>query len=561
MFLLATLHKFTYLLPVMAVAVLCLAGCGFDKGNSVFQKENGVVFCVDSGVSGLDPLTSEVNVTSVTLAKNTFNRLVDYDRTSDVFKPEIARTWTVSQDLRSYRFFLNTDVTFHKVPWFNPTRNLNADDVIFTFTRLMDYANPYEVFQFNQENSGMVDTTFDVLDYRHLLQLKRFVKKIVKIDDYTVEFILNRPSPYFLEIVSNTSCVILSKEFYDSIQSYKKEEFFKNHLVGTGPFKQEDYQFNNYISLIVNQNYWQKNHQPRLSKLILDITPNRAKRMNKIMTGECQVASRPSNSGRLHKKFQQDFSALGSDSVNSTMLFFNTARGPMSSIKIRQKVKELLNRAIYNNILYSDSGKIPSTYFPFDTAIKVNLNNKERLRGKTNVMQEMKRFRRNRSVLTVYVEKSNSKLGYNSSRLGQMIASDIKSLGLKVRIINADLRAIKKAVAQGNYDIILFREQFPVLLPLVKFSHFFDCQDDKPSATNYSSFCHHELITMLDEIQYHRKESIDIAIFEKINRILSAHIPFVPIAFSGDVFLYNNQVAGLKKTVNNGLDFTGAYLK
>jgi cationic peptide transport system substrate-binding protein len=34
-------------------------------------------------------------------------------------------------------------VTFHRTPWFSPTRHFNADDVLFTWQRLLDEQHPF----------------------------------------------------------------------------------------------------------------------------------------------------------------------------------------------------------------------------------------------------------------------------------------------------------------------------------------------------------------------------------------------------------------------------------
>ena len=54
---------------------VCLQSCNMDN---VSRSQNGLIFCVNSNVSILDPQSSEVNVTSATIAKNVFNRLVSY---------------------------------------------------------------------------------------------------------------------------------------------------------------------------------------------------------------------------------------------------------------------------------------------------------------------------------------------------------------------------------------------------------------------------------------------------------------------------------------------------
>ena len=54
--------------------------------DNVSRSQNGLIFCVNSNVSILDPQSSEVNVTSATIAKNVFNRLVPYNQEKNQFR-------------------------------------------------------------------------------------------------------------------------------------------------------------------------------------------------------------------------------------------------------------------------------------------------------------------------------------------------------------------------------------------------------------------------------------------------------------------------------------------
>ena len=122
---------------LVPVLMLCLQSCNLDN---VSRSQNGLVFCVNANVSLLDPQSSEVNVTSATIAKNVFNRLIAYNSEKNQFVSEIATSWHISENRKTYTFKLNPRVTFHTTKWFTPTRNLNADDVIFSFQRLMNYS-------------------------------------------------------------------------------------------------------------------------------------------------------------------------------------------------------------------------------------------------------------------------------------------------------------------------------------------------------------------------------------------------------------------------------------
>ena len=55
----------------------------------------------------------------------------------------IAGRWTVSDDGLAVTFTLRRNVAFHRTDYFKPTRPLNADDVLFTFQRMLDKNHPF----------------------------------------------------------------------------------------------------------------------------------------------------------------------------------------------------------------------------------------------------------------------------------------------------------------------------------------------------------------------------------------------------------------------------------
>lgn len=64
-------------------------------------------------------------------------------RGSTELEPGLAESWEVSADGKEYSFHLRKGVKFHTTSYFTPSRDFNADDVIFTFDRQGNKDNPY----------------------------------------------------------------------------------------------------------------------------------------------------------------------------------------------------------------------------------------------------------------------------------------------------------------------------------------------------------------------------------------------------------------------------------
>ena len=80
-----------------------------------------LVYCADASPEGFDPSlwdsTSTSNVTS-----QLFNGLVGFERGTTTLKPELATSWQIAPDAKTFTFMLRRGVKFHSTPYFTPTR-------------------------------------------------------------------------------------------------------------------------------------------------------------------------------------------------------------------------------------------------------------------------------------------------------------------------------------------------------------------------------------------------------------------------------------------------------
>ena len=72
-----------------------------------------------------------------------YNRLVTLRESDKTPAPSLATEWSVSPDGKTYTFTLRRGVKFNSNKYFTPTRDFNAEDVVFTVMRQKDPANPY----------------------------------------------------------------------------------------------------------------------------------------------------------------------------------------------------------------------------------------------------------------------------------------------------------------------------------------------------------------------------------------------------------------------------------
>lgn len=194
--------------------------------------------------------------------------------------PELVESWTISKDNLEYTFKLRKDVKFHKTSYFTPTRNLNADDVLFSFNRQRLKDHPYHAV------SG------GSYEYFKSMGMDQTIRDIQKIDNDTVKFVLNKPEASFLSNLAMEFSSILSAEYGDKLLKEKIPQQMDVEPVGTGPFVFQKYEKDSMIRFTANPDYFLG--ASALDKLVFVITPDASVRTQKVKTGECHMIAEPS---------------------------------------------------------------------------------------------------------------------------------------------------------------------------------------------------------------------------------------------------------------------------
>ena len=117
------------------------AAMGFGLATSASAKT--LVFCSEGSPEIFNPQLTVSATAQDAAGRTIYNRLVEFEPGTTNIKPALAESWAVSDDGLEYTFKLREGVKFHETPWFTPTRDLNVDDVIFSFERMWKADHPY----------------------------------------------------------------------------------------------------------------------------------------------------------------------------------------------------------------------------------------------------------------------------------------------------------------------------------------------------------------------------------------------------------------------------------
>ena len=115
--------------------------------------------------------------------------------------PRLAESWE-DKGNGTWQFKLRQGVKWQSNDKFTPTRDFNADDVIFSYDRQGNAENPW-----HQYIAGIT------YEYYTSMAMPELIKSIEKVDDYTVKFTLNQPEAPFLANLAMQFAGIQSKEY------------------------------------------------------------------------------------------------------------------------------------------------------------------------------------------------------------------------------------------------------------------------------------------------------------------------------------------------------------
>jgi peptide/nickel transport system substrate-binding protein len=231
---------------------------------------------------------SIVDITGRNIASQIYEGLVGINQNTLEVIPGLAESWEISSDGITYTFNLRKDVVFHNDACFpdGKGRNFNADDVIFSFTQLFTPSAE------NRLASSMYDRVLGAKNYFDTYnknqEILESISGLLKIDDHTINIVLNEPFASFLEILATPAGWIFPKEAFE-----KYDIDLRSHCVGTGPFYLNKIMENEIIILARNHNYWKKdsfgNSLPYLDALKFTFIKEKKSEMLEFMKGNIDM--------------------------------------------------------------------------------------------------------------------------------------------------------------------------------------------------------------------------------------------------------------------------------
>lgn len=535
------MNRFLALIGIMTVGLL--SGCK----PTVSAKNTGAIYCVDSFSQYLNPQVLGSSPFAASLSQQLYNRLVQINPVTQRLEGALAESWNVSHSGLIYTFTLRKDIPFHTTSWFTPSRLMNADDIVFSFDRIINPENPFHALR----------TThfpfFDNLDFENTLTSVR------KIDDYQVQFVLSHPSSAFLSALASDYAVILSDEYANQLKKQKNLNQLDEYPVGTGPFLLSEKRNWEYLRLARNPLYWDTHSD--LQQVIFDYTPRASKRLTKLFTGECQVISSPAASQLpfIHKNPRTALDIQ--NSMNTTFMVLNTRKKPFNDKRVREAIAMAVNKENLQQAVFFDTGETANSLLP-----PASWANDPNLEDYPNDIEQAQKLLRDAGypdglTLTLWVQPTARTYNPDVSKTAQILQSDLAKIGIDIEIVETRWSYMRDQMMKGNHDLALMTwiadndDPDNFLRPLLS------CNSNRNQTNNYSGWCNREFDSMLDEALATQRLSERIMKYHQAQEVIFNQIPVVPLAHALTVSAYSKNLQDLIMPPTGGVSFVNAHLE
>ena len=496
--------------PLLLTAALC-------AGMPMAQAASTLVYCSEASPAGFDPSQYTSGTDFDASAETVFNRLTQFKRGGTEVEPGLATSWDVSPDGLSYTFHLRDGVKFHTTDYFTPSRDFNADDVLFTFQRLLDPEHPFRK-AYPSESPYFTD-----------MGLNTNIKSVSKQDEHTVMFTLNTVDAAFVQNLAMSFASVQSAEYADQLLKQGKAADINQKPIGTGPFVFKRYQKDSQIRYTANKAYW-KPEDVKLDNLIFSISTDAAVRLQKLKAGECQVSGYPRPADIDVMKQDPNLRVLSQPGFNLGFLAYNVTHPPLDQLKVRQALDMAIDKPAIIKAVYQSAGQLaqnalPPAQWSYDTRIKDAPHDITKARAllKEAGIKEGTTI----DLWAMTVQRASNP---NARMSAQMIQNDWAKIGIKANIVSYEWGEYIKRAKNGEHDTMIYGWTGDNGDPDNWLGVLYSCAAVKGS--NYAKWCDPAYDKLVQQAKLSSDRDERVKLYQQAQAILKQQVPITPIANS-----------------------------
>jgi oligopeptide transport system substrate-binding protein len=514
--------------------------------SEIYQNKDKKIFRYNEskGISTLDPAFAKSQVL-IWPANQLYNGLVQIDNQLNV-KPSIAYTWKISEDGKTYRFYLRSDVFFHDHEKFTngKGRKVIANDFVYSIKRITDpkVASPGAWIFNNLAENG-----------------------IIAINDTTLEIKLKSPFPAFLGLLTMQYCSVLPKEI---VEYYGND--FRNHPVGTGPFMFKLWKENEKLVLVKNPGYFEKdsegNSLPYLDAVSIRFINDKQSEFLEFLKGNIDFISGLSaankdemvtKSGKLNPNYADRFTMIHQPYLNTEYLGFmidsskyTDKNHPVLNKKIRQAInygfdRKKMMKYLRNNIgTPALNGFIPLGLPSFSESIIYYDYNPDKVRNLLNDAG----YPNGNNLPPITLTTTSDYLD-----LCEYIQQQLSEFGIQIKIDVITGATFREMVASSKVEF--FRGSWIADYPDAEnYLALFYSRNHSPVGPNYTHYKSSDFDRLYESSFSITNDSVRFGVYQKMDKLILEDAAIVPLFYDQVILFVNKKIEGLESNPMNLLN-------
>ncbi|HUG22455.1 ABC transporter substrate-binding protein [Piscinibacter sp.] len=495
---------------ITAVALIACAGSGYAAKT--------LVYCSEGSPEGFNPQYFSTGTTLDASSVPMFNKLVEFELGTTKVVPGLAQSWTAAPDGLSYTFKLRPGVKFHSNAKFKPTRDLNADDVLFSYNRMADANHP-----FHKVSPGQTYAYFEDMGMNDI------VDRLEKVDPMTVRFVLKKPEAPFVANLAMDFASIHSAEYADKMAAAKTPEVVDREPIGTGPWQFVSYQKDAVIRYKAFDQHWAG--RPKVDNLVYAITTDASVRYAKLKTGECHVMAFPKPADVELMKKDPNINLISQQGLNVGYVAFNVEKKPFDNKLVRQALNMAVNKQAIIDAVYQGAGQpaknpIPPTMWSYNDKVKDYPYDP----AKAKDLLAKAGYPNGTEVELWYLPVTRP---YNpdGKRMAELIQADWEKIGVKTKLLSYEWGEYRKRSKVGEQHAMMFGWSGDNGDPDNFFVPLLSCPAVQGGG-NVARWCHKGFEDLILKAKRVTKQADRAELYMAAQEIVKAEAPWVTIAHS-----------------------------
>ena len=474
-----------------------------------------LVYCSEGSPENFYPGINTTG-TSFDVTEQIYDGLVNFERGGTKVVPALAESWTVSKDGLEYVFHLRKGVKWQNTKYFQPTRDFNADDVLFMIERQWKEDNPY--FKVTSPNHS----------YFNDMGMPKLLKAVEKVDAYTVKFTLNKAEAPFLADLAMQWAGIQSKEYADAMLKAGTPEKIDQEPVGTGPFALVQYQKDAIVRFKAHPAYWAG--KAKIDDLIFSITPDASVRWAKVQKAECHVMPYPNPADLDSIRKDAQVQVLEQAGLNVGYLAYNTTKKPFDDVRVRKAINMAIDKAAIISAVYLGTAvaavnPIPPSMWAYNKAIKDDAFNPAEAKKLLAAAGYPNGF-----VTDLWAMPVQRPYNPNAKRIAELMQADLAKIGVTAEIKSFEWGEYRKRMQAGDHQMGMLGWTGDNGDPDNFLDTLLGCDAAKTNGSNVAKFCYQPYEEVVSKAKVVTSIAERTKLYEQAQRIFKEQAPWFTIA-------------------------------